>query len=109
MIAHISDDGLNREETVAEHTRKTAYLCAEKGKRCGLSQVMTLCGILHDVGKEKRRFNDYIRADERTRQKQKGTVAHASTGAKWFYDRYHNDLKYSRYENSCRKEVFICQ
>lgn len=94
MIAHISDDGLNREETVAEHTRKTAYLCAEKGKRCGLSQVMTLCGILHDVGKEKRRFNDYIRADERTRQKQKGTVAHASTGAKWFYDRYHSDSKY---------------
>ena len=32
MIAHISDDGSGREESVAEHTEKTVYLCREKGK-----------------------------------------------------------------------------
>ena len=31
MIAHISDDMLNREESVAEHTYKTAFLCSKKG------------------------------------------------------------------------------
>ena len=35
MTGHISDDGLLREETVAEHTEKTVYLCHEKGRRCG--------------------------------------------------------------------------
>lgn len=89
MIAHISEDGLNREETVAEHTEKTEFLCRNKGKRCGLSHVVSLCAIYHDMGKNKRKFDDYIRSDAKTRQKQKGSVAHASTGAKNFYDRYH--------------------
>ena len=91
MTAHISDDGLNREESVAEHTKKTVFLCAEKGKRCGLPQVMSLCGMLHDMGKNKQKFNDYIRSDEKTKQKLRGTVAHASTGAKYLYDMYHTD------------------
>lgn len=86
MIAHISDDGLGREESVAEHTEKTAFLCNGKGMRCGLSQVMSLCGILHDMGKNKQKFHDYICADENTRHKLRGTVAHASTGAKYMYD-----------------------
>jgi len=90
LIAHISDDGLNREESVAEHTEKTTFLCKEKGKRCGLSQVISLCGIFHDMGKNKRKFDDYIHADEHTRQKQRGSIAHASTGARYVYDRYHD-------------------
>ncbi|MDE7323391.1 MAG: CRISPR-associated helicase Cas3' [Lachnospiraceae bacterium] len=96
MTAHISDDGRKREESVAEHTKKTAALCNEKGKRCGLAQVMTLCGIYHDMGKCKKKFEDYINADAATKQKLRGTIAHASTGAKYFYDRYHdnaNDTK----------------
>ena len=90
MIAHISDDGLNREESVAEHTQKTAFLCVEKGKRCGISQIMLLCGIMHDIGKNKQKFNDYIHADENVKRKLRGTVAHASTGAKCIYDLYHD-------------------
>ncbi len=92
MTAHISDDGHSREESVAEHTRKTAFLCGEKGKRCGLSRIMELCGTCHDMGKEKQTFDSYIHADEGTKRKQKGTIAHASTGAKFLYDRYHNAL-----------------
>ena len=91
MIAHISNDGLNREETVAEHTEKTEFLCSKKGGRCGLSQFMSLCGILHDMGKNKQKFDDYLRADEKTRQKLRGSVAHASTGAKYLYDMHHDE------------------
>ena len=91
MTAHISDDGLNREESVAEHTEKTAYLCGKKGERCGLARLMSLCGIFHDMGKNKQKFDDYIHADDRTRQRLRGTIAHASTGAKYIYDRYHEE------------------
>lgn len=91
LTAHISDDGLNREESVAEHTKKTTFLCNEKGKRCGLSQVMSLCGIFHDMGKNKQKFEDYIHADEKIKQKLRGTIPHASTGAKYIYDMYHEE------------------
>lgn len=97
MTAHISEDGLNREESVAAHTEKTAFLCREKGKRCGLSNVMSLCGIFHDMGKNKQRFDDYIHADEAVRRKLRGTIAHASTGAKYFYERYSNDSQHGRF------------
>lgn len=92
MIAHISDDGSGREESVAEHTEKTAYLCREKGKRCGISQIMSLCGIFHDMGKNKQRFDDYIHGDEWERKKLRGKIGHASTGAKYIYDRNHESL-----------------
>lgn len=92
MIAHISEDGLNRKETVAEHTKKTVFLCGEKGKRCGLARVMSLCAIYHDMGKEKDSFSTYILADEKVRRKLKGTISHASTGAKYIYERYHDSL-----------------
>lgn len=90
MIAHISEDGLKREESTAEHTDKTKHLCDKKGKRCEISQIMVLCAILHDLGKNKQIFEDYLRADENTRKKMRGTIAHASTGAKYIYDKYHN-------------------
>lgn len=91
MTAHISNDGFNREESVAEHTNKITFLCNKKGKGCGLSAIMSLCGILHDIGKNKQSFNIYIHADENIKQKMKGSIAHASTGAKYFYDLHHND------------------
>lgn len=98
MIAHISDDGSGREESVAEHTEKTAYLCREKGERCGISQIMSLCGILHDMGKNKQKFDDYIHADEWERKRLRGKIGHASTGAKYIYDRNH--------ESSGKEKVF---
>lgn len=90
MTAHISDDGTDREESVAEHTEKTVYLCKVKGRRCGISHIMSLCGMLHDMGKNKKSFQDYIHADESERKKLRGKIAHASTGAKYMYDRYHD-------------------
>lgn len=90
MIAHISKDESKREEAVSEHTAKTEYLCREKGKRCGMANMMSLCGILHDMGKNKKKFQDYIRADRIEQEKMSGRIAHASTGAKYVYDKYHS-------------------
>lgn len=89
MIAHISEDLSPRTESVAEHTAKAAFLCERQGRRCGLAKVMSLCGILHDMGKNKEKFDNYIRAGQKDRQSLRGKIAHASTGAKYLYDRYH--------------------
>lgn len=50
---------------------------------------MSLCGIFHDMGKNKQKFDDYIHADEWERKKLRGKIGHASTGAKYIYDRNH--------------------
>lgn len=91
LTAHVSDDGWNREESVAEHTEKTVFLCGKKGERCGLPKLMALCGMFHDMGKNKQKFDDYIHAEERTRKRLRGTIAHASTGAKYIYEKYHEE------------------
>lgn len=90
MKAHIAEDGSGREESVEEHTKKTAYLCREKGRRLRLPQVMSLCGILHDMGKNKQKFEDYISSDEREKRRLRGSIPHASTGAKYIYDMCHD-------------------
>ena len=97
LIAHISDDGVHRKESVAEHTQKTVFLCSEKGKECGIPQLMSLCGLLHDMGKNKQSFSDYLQADENVRWRLKGTVAHASTGAKYIYDMHHEESGHMKY------------
>lgn len=76
---------------MAEHTEKTVHLCRMKGRRCGISQIMSLCGMLHDMGKNKKAFDDYIHADEKERKKLRGKIGHASTGAKYLYDKYHEN------------------
>lgn len=95
MIAHITEEEPKREESVSEHTKKTEYLCREKGKQCGIADIMSLCAILHDMGKNKKKFDDYIRAEESEQRKLRGKIAHASTGAKYVYDRYHGSEKQS--------------
>lgn len=89
MIAHISEGLCPRTESVAEHTEKVAFLCERQGRRCGLAKVMSLCGILHDMGKNKQKFDGYIRSNQEDRQRLRGKIAHASTGAKYLYDRFH--------------------
>lgn len=89
MIAHVSEDGLGREETVLEHTAKTEYLCRKKGSRCGIASIMSLCAVVHDIGKNKKTFDNYIHADADLQKKLRGSIAHASTGAKYIYDKYH--------------------
>lgn len=95
MVAHISEDGLKREESVSEHTEKTAHLCKEKGKRCKISNIMSFCAVVHDMGKNKKKFNEYILADEKEHKRLRGTITHASTGAKYVYDMYHGSEKKS--------------
>lgn len=56
MIAHISEDGCNRIQTVVEHTEGVYELCAKKAQKIHIANIARLCAIFHDIGKEKQRF-----------------------------------------------------
>lgn len=65
MIAHISRDG--RTESTLEHTRKVEKVIIPLARKIGIENIMVLCAVLHDFGKEKREFNNYILLDEKER------------------------------------------
>ena len=93
MIAHISEDGCNRIQTVVEHTEGVYELCAKKAQKIHIANIARLCAIFHDIGKEKQRFQDYILADEIQQKSLKGKIEHSSAGAKYIYDHYHGSTE----------------
>ena len=93
MIAHISEDGCNRIQTVVEHTEGVYELCAQKAQKIHIANIARLCAIFHDIGKEKQRFQDYILADEIQQKSLKGKIEHSSAGAKYIYDHYHGSTE----------------
>ncbi len=60
FAAHISE-GKEREQSVREHCRNTAELCAGYCKLFGAENIGRLSGLLHDAGKLCSDFDNYIR------------------------------------------------
>ncbi len=81
---------LEKEEVVcqpaAEHCRNTARYTAMCLHEIGLYQTGTLIGLVHDCGKFKREFQDYLMDPNAAR----GTVNHTFAGVRLLLDRYHN-------------------
>lgn len=102
MIAHISEDGCNRIQTVVEHTEGVYELCAKKAQKIHIANIARLCAIFHDIGKEKQRFQDYILADEIQQKSLKGKIEHSSAGAKNY------KMKCERYLNESAFRTFFC-
>lgn len=90
MLAHISDDGLTRQQTVLEHTKGVADLCEAKASSLGIGNIVKMCAVYHDIGKEKKRFQDYICADQKEQRRLRGKIEHSSSGARYIYEKYGN-------------------
>lgn len=75
--AHITKDG--RVQTVEEHCRNTAALCARYAKRFGLEHIAWIAGLLHDLGKFICDFNGYIRGENGMTR---GQIDHSFAGAR---------------------------
>ncbi len=73
-LAHISEDGL-RCQTVAEHLRGTADLCAGFAAAFGAEEQGRLAGLAHDLGKYSDAFQRRIRGSTEH-------VDHSTAGAK---------------------------
>ena len=70
-LAHISDDG--RKQTVSEHLRNTAELCAHFAGAFGASEQGRLIGLAHDIGKCSEEFQNRLNGGS--------IVDHATAGA----------------------------
>lgn len=79
FAAHISADS-RREQSVQEHCRNTAELCAGYCKIVGAENIGRLAGLLHDAGKLCNDFDNYIRGISRF---SRGEIDHSYAGAKY--------------------------
>lgn len=96
MIAHIRKE-TNEEQTVEAHLLGTAGIAKGMGKELGMEALAELTALVHDMGKMRKRFEEYLRAAVMESGKTwRGEVNHSSAGAIFVEERYDKGDKYAR-------------
>lgn len=92
-IAHFRGSD-KRVQTVKKHLKNVQALAEGFGTKLGLSRMAGLAGLLHDMGKLSKKFQDYIQEamDNPDQPPKRGDVDHATAGGRLLYDLYgHKD------------------
>lgn len=93
-IAH--RDQNDQIQLLRDHIRGVEDIAAREGERIGISQIMRLIGLFHDMGKYSDDFQEYIRQspDEEVHSK----VNHTSAGAEILMSRYQKSMVHDQYK-----------
>lgn len=83
-LAHIDQEGNG--QTLKVHMEGVSHLAGSEGAKLGIGHITGWIGLLHDLGKYKDRFQEYIR--DETGKIPKGSVNHASAGAEFLMRQY---------------------
>lgn len=85
--AHIRETG--ERQTVQEHCRNTAALAATALRPLGLEKSAYLAGLLHDAGKNKQEYAQYLSEAVSGGNAVRGSVNHTFAGVRLLLDRWH--------------------
>lgn len=89
MIAHIRQkDG--KIQTVKEHCFETAQICSHSLKKCNLEKTGYFIGLIHDAGKCKLEFEEYIKRAVAGENVTRGSVNHTFCAVCWILENHHN-------------------
>lgn len=104
LFAHIKNGEQNQvKQTLAVHVRNTAKYAAENLKTCGLYHAGYTAGLLHDLGKAKQDFQQYIQDAADGKQVVRGSVNHSYASLIWLWKHYHGEK--NTIEEQCACEV----
>lgn len=88
FYAHIREGSEKRAvQTLTEHCRNTARYAHGCLAGIGLGETGYLAGLLHDLGKAKKEFSDYLQSDHGVR----GSVNHTFAGCRLVLERFHGE------------------
>lgn len=93
-LAHIRKDGdLQINQTVKDHCKQTAKYASENLKQIGLYNTGMIVGLLHDCGKFKNSFNEYLinSVNDNQNADVRRKIDHSSIGAIYILDKYHGE------------------
>lgn len=91
LLAHLTiENGIRKEQTLAEHCVRTAEYAAESLKAANLYNTAYLAGILHDMGKATEKFNAYLESAFQGEDVARGSVNHTFAGVIYLLERYHS-------------------
>ena len=94
-IAHLGKGNEERiEQSLKEHCSHTAEYASACLKDIGLYYVAFLSGMLHDMGKATKVFNEYLENAFKGEETKKGSVIHSYTGAIYILESYHKNSSY---------------
>lgn len=96
-IAHVRQADKS-EQLLADHLREVATLAKNFASKINASEAGELLGLLHDLGKFSKQFQDYIMSAEGLLNPDidedyvdsvslKGKIDHSTAGAQWIWDR----------------------
>ncbi len=93
LLAHLTnDDGRRREQSLKEHCFHVAEYAGESIGSARLYHTVYLAALLHDAGKAKAEFTEYLERANQGEEVQRGTVNHTFAGVIWLMEKYHGDL-----------------
>lgn len=81
---HLAHLGKTENQLLSEHLSGVAKQCSELAKKIGLEKAGELIGLLHDLGKATRTFQDYLLSfatDGEPRDDLRGQIDHSTAGA----------------------------
>lgn len=90
LFAHLTNrDNKRIEQTLEEHCMNVAEYAAKSIGNTGLYHTAYLAGILHDAGKAKSEFVEYIEKAYQGEKVIRGSVNHTFAGVIWLFEKYH--------------------
>ena len=96
MIAHIRKD-TKEQQSVEKHLLGTAEIAEKFGKELGIKALSKLTALVHDLGKMRKRFEEYLIASvTESRQTRRGEVNHSSAGAIFLEEHYNKGESIAR-------------
>lgn len=92
MLAHITEkNGERTDQSLREHCIQTAEYASSSLKHVGGYHMAYLAGLLHDMGKATKKFNDYLEASYNGKDVVRGSVIHTFAGVIYLLESYHGE------------------
>ncbi len=90
FCAHINPI-TSEKQSVKEHVENVSVLSMKYGAKISLAATCKLIGLLHDMGKETKIFDAYIKysAEHPKDKSLRGSINHSTAGAKYMYDTFY--------------------
>ena len=107
-LAHVGKIG---SQSLAEHLNGVSRQCSKLAKKLGLERAGELIGLLHDLGKATKTFQDYLISFENGREAcedLRGKIDHSTAGAQCLIANIHDAQQEDGLQGTVARFLAIC-